>query len=125
MCRAVSPLVASLVATFWVSTIALVGIVFLFTRRPGLRAETFLLSFAAGVLLATTFLELIPEAVERGQQEGNIFAAALIAMIGFFFLERVLHGFHVHEESHGLPSRYLILVGGGVHHFIDGVAIAA
>jgi zinc and cadmium transporter len=125
MCRAVSPLVASLVATFWVSTIALVGIVFLFTRRPGLRAETFLLSFAAGVLLATTFLELIPEAVERGQQEGNIFAAALIAMIGFFFLERVLHGFHVHEESHVVPSRYLILVGDGVHNFIDGVAIAA
>ena len=46
-------------------------------------------------------------------------------MIGFFFLERVLHGFHVHEESHAVPSRYLILVGDGVHNFIDGVAIAA
>jgi zinc and cadmium transporter len=126
MCRAVSPLVASLVATLWVSAIALVGIVFLFTRRPGERAEAFLLSFAAGVLLATTFLELIPEAVHRGAQDGNIFAAALAAMIGFFFLERVLHGFHVHEgESHVVPSRYLILVGDGVHNFIDGVAIAA
>ena len=62
---ALSPLVASLLATLWVSAIALVGIVFLFTRRPGPRAEAFLLSFAAGVLLATTFLELIPEAVER------------------------------------------------------------
>ena len=119
------PLVASLLATLWVSAIALVGIVFLFTRRPGPRAEAFLLSFAAGVLLATTFLELIPEAVERGRQDGNIFAAALVAMIGFFFLERVLHGFHVHEESHAVPSRYLILVGDGVHNFIDGVAIAA
>jgi zinc and cadmium transporter len=120
-----SPLAASLLATLWVSAIALVGIVFLFTRRPGWRAETLLLSFAAGVLLATTFLELIPEAVQRGQQHGNIFAASLIAMIGFFFLERVLHGFHVHEESHAVPSRYLILVGDGVHNFIDGVAIAA
>src|SRR4029453_16793411 len=125
MCRAVSPLVASLVATFWVSTIALVGIVFLFTRRPGLRAETFLLSFAAGGLLATTFLQLIPEAAEPGHQEGTICPAALIAMIRFFFLERVLHGFHVHEESHVVPSRYLILVGGGVRNFIDGVPIAA
>ena len=123
---AVSPLVASLLATLWVSTIALVGIVFLFTRRPGVGAETFLLSFAAGVLLATTFLELIPEAVERNHQSGNIFAAALGAMIGFFFLERVLHGFHVHEgENRAVPSRYLILVGDGVHNFIDGVAIAA
>jgi zinc and cadmium transporter len=120
-----SPLAASLLATLWVSAIALVGIVFLFTRRPGLRAETFLLSFAAGVLLATTFLELIPEAVQRGQVHGNIFAASLVAMIGFFFLERVLHGFHIHEESHAVPSRYLILVGDGVHNFIDGVAIAA
>lgn len=120
-----SPLTASLLATLWVSAIALVGIVFLFTQRPGLRAETLLLSFAAGVLLATTFLELIPEAVQRGQQHRNIFAPALVAMIGFFFLERVLHGFHVHEESHAVPSRYLILVGDGVHNFIDGVAIAA
>ena len=120
-----SPLAASLLATLWVSAIALVGIVFLFTRRPGLRAETFLLSFAAGVLLATTFLELIPEAVERDQAQGNIFAAALVAMIGFFFLERVLHGFHIHEDSRAAASRYLILVGDGVHNFIDGVAIAA
>jgi len=126
MCRAVSPLLASLVATLWVSAIALVGIVFLFTRRPGARAEAFLLSFAAGVLLATTFLELIPEAVHRGHEDDhNIFAAALVAMIGFFFLERVLQGFHVHEDSDVVPSRYLILVGDGVHNFIDGVAIAA
>jgi zinc and cadmium transporter len=120
-----SALSASLLATLWVSAIALVGIVFLFTRRPGPRAEAFLLSFAAGVLLATTFLELIPEAVERGHAQGNIFAAALGAMIGFFFLERVLLGFHVHEESHAVPSPYLILVGDSVHNFIDGVAIAA
>jgi zinc and cadmium transporter len=125
MWRALSPLIASLLATLWVSAIALVGIVFLFTRRPGMRAETFLLSFAAGVLLATTFLELIPEAVERGHEHGNIFAAALVAMIGFFFLERVLLGFHVHDDSRAAASRYLILVGDSVHNFIDGVAIAA
>jgi zinc and cadmium transporter len=125
MWPALSPLAASLLATLWVSAIALVGIVFLFARRPGVRAEAFLLSFAAGVLLATTFLALIPEAVERGSAHGNIFAATLGAMIGFFFLERVLHGFHVHEESHAVPSRYLILLGDAVHNFIDGVAIAA
>src|SRR5262245_40429873 len=120
-----SPLVSALIATLWVSAIALVGIVFLFTRKPGPRGEALLLSFAAGVLLATTFLELVPEAVERGHHDGNIFIATLGAMIGFFFLERVLHGVHVHEDSDAAAARYLILVGDGVHNFIDGVAIAA
>jgi zinc and cadmium transporter len=120
-----SPLTLSLIATFSVSAIALVGIVFLFARQPGERTETLLLSFAAGVLLATTFLELIPRAVEKAPHDANVFAATLAAMIGFFFLERVLLGFHVHEDSHALPSRYLILLGDGVHNLIDGVVIAA
>jgi zinc and cadmium transporter len=119
-----SPLALSLIATLWVGVIALGGIVFLFTRRPGARGEAFLLSFAAGVLLATAFLDLLPEAVERAH-DGNIFLATLAAMIGFFFLERVLHGFHEHEESHAKPSRYLVLVGDGLHNLIDGIVIAA
>src|SRR5215831_12661402 len=110
-----SPLATALIATLWVSIIALGGIVFLFTRRPGARGEAFLLSFAAGVLLATAFLDLLPEAIERGHGDGNIFLAALAAMIVFFFLERVLHGFHEHEEMHVMPSRYLVLLGDGLH----------
>src|SRR5262249_5263537 len=72
-----SPFALSLLATLWVSALALIGIAFLFVRRPEGRGEAFLLSFAAGVLLATTFLDLLPEAIERGQGDGNIFLATL------------------------------------------------
>ena len=90
-------------------------------------------SFAAGVLLATTFLELLPEAIERAQSAtGNVFIATLVAMAAFFVLERLLHGFHEHHEHErheherrAVTSGYLILIGDSVHNFIDGVVIAA
>jgi zinc and cadmium transporter len=124
-----TPLSQAVLATLIVSAVALVGIVFVFTRALSHRGELILLSFAAGVLLATTFLELLPEATALERAPGNIFTATLGAMIGFFLLERLLHGFHVHEdearEQQANASPWLILIGDGLHNFIDGVAIAA
>jgi zinc and cadmium transporter len=125
-----SPLSQAVLATLVVSAVALVGIVFVFTRAAlSHRGELVLLSFAAGVLLATTFLELLPEATALERAPGNIFIATLGAMIGFFLLERLLHGSHAHEdethEQQTIASPYLVLIGDGLHNFIDGVAIAA
>jgi zinc and cadmium transporter len=116
--------VQSMFATGVVSLIALVGIVFVYARTWSERVEVVLISFAAGVLLSTAFLDLLPEAVAQAKPGAPIFAAALAAMIVFFLLERLLHGFHGHEEHHAAASRYLILIGDGLHNFIDGVAIA-
>jgi zinc and cadmium transporter len=118
-----SALPQALLATLLVSAISLVGIVFMFTKWTE-KLEVLSLSFAAGILLGTTFLKLLPEAVEQGHDAG-IFPAALIALSAFFLLERFLHGFHEHDTTHAAPSRYLILVGDGLHNFVDGVAIAA
>jgi zinc and cadmium transporter len=114
----------SLVATFLVSAISLVGVVFLFADWTERRAMLFI-SFGAGVLLATAFLELLPEAVERSHHDGNFFISALGAMGAFFLLERFLRGFHTHAESHAEASGYLVLIGNTLHNFIDGVVIAA
>ena len=118
-----SPFALSIVATLIVSAISLVGIVFAFTRWTA-RLEFLSLSFAAGVLLASTFLKVLPEAA-KVSPAGAPFSACLVAIVGFFFLERYLHGFHEHEEMHDVASRYLILIGDGLHNFIDGIAIAA
>lgn len=125
-----SSFASAVVATLGVSLVSLVGIVFLIRNFWNERLETRLVSFAAGVLLGTTFLELIPEAIHENQSEANVFIAALAAMVVFFFLERVLHAMHHHEggESHvhhHTSSRYFILAGDGVHNFVDGVAIGA
>lgn len=123
-----SPLTQALIATFVVSAISLVGVIFLFTDWTERRAMLFI-SFAAGVLLATAFLEMFPEAMEHGRDEGNFFIASLAAMGGFFVLERFLLGFHTHEDTHehrgAVSSGYFVLIGSTVHNFIDGVVIAA
>lgn len=85
-----------------------------------------LVSFAAGVLLATAFFDLLPEALQASGGSANLFVPVFTAIIGFFFLERSFFWFHHHHEDHGIsPAIYLILLGDSVHNFVDGIAIAA
>jgi zinc and cadmium transporter len=128
-----SPLAQAVAATLLVSALSLIGIVFAF-RDWSARIEIASISFAAGVLLATAFLELLPEAIHHAG-DGEVLGATLAAIAFFFGLERLIHGVHgdhahaadlPHDHSgHSLASRYLILVGDSLHNFIDGAAIAA
>ena len=114
-----------LLFTFIGSVASLAGSFFLLLRRE--MTEWFantLLNFAAGVLLAVAFLDLLPEAVEEAG-EADIFIPALGGFVAFFFAERFIHFFHHHHEHDGRPSTVFILVGDGIHNFIDGVAITA
>mgnify|MGYP000268175956 CR=1 FL=1 len=121
-----SPEVSAILATLGISLIALVGL-FLTGRLWNQRLEVRLVSFAAGVLLATTFLDLLPEAIhEAGEQ---VMIASLVAMTVLFYLERLVHSRHKHTGSethihHHTSASLFILIGDGIHNFIDGVAIA-
>jgi zinc and cadmium transporter len=86
----------------------------------------FLVSFAAGSMIAVSFFDLLPEATAG---HGDIMLAMEYLVLGFVFfllLEKAFFYYHCHEKNcrlHG--SIKLIIIGDSVHNFLDGVAIAA
>jgi zinc and cadmium transporter len=119
-----------LLFTFLGSIVSLIGgILLLIKEKITLKISHILASFAAGALLATAFFDLMPEAAHEAEgTEINIFLWTLIGILLFFSLERFIHWFHHHHEHQGEIRKAivpLIVVGDGVHNFIDGVAIAA
>jgi zinc and cadmium transporter len=84
-----------------------------------------LISFAAGVMLAATFLEILPEAVSKGGDFA--FLLSLIGLVIFFLVEDFFLHFHHHEQhEHSLKSVVpLLVVSDTIHNFIDGIVIAA
>lgn len=84
---------------------------------------TFLISFAAGVMLATAFLHLIPEALNYTPQAIPLVFAGFLA---FYALQQGLM-FHACGEQ-DCPEHKLGLMssfGLTIHSALDGVAIAA
>ena len=106
------------------SVISLAGSFVLLRKNVSQNFSDELTNFAAGVLLSVAFLDLFPEALEAAG-ESNIFIPALIGFISFFFAERFIHLFHYHHGHGKNPSTFLVLIGDGVHNFVDGVAITA
>lgn len=94
-------------------------------------------SFATGALLAVSFWSLIPHAFkEAGEEQLQILSfTILIGLLIFFLLEKLLLWRHCHTgdcEAHGSASEpspqaagTLILIGDGIHNFVDGILIAA
>jgi zinc and cadmium transporter len=112
-----------LVVTFsFLAAIADLSGLFLFWKKGwAARYSNLLVSFAAGALLGTAFLELIPEVLEWG---GSL-ALILVGILLFYLLERVLFLYHCHNgkcQTHTFS--YLMLVGNTIHDFSDGVIIA-
>ncbi len=111
----------------------------------------YLLSLAAGALLATAFMHLLPEAFESRIEPGVLFAVLLFGLVFFFLLDKAelwhhghehshdghghAHGHaphpHGHDADHAHPERprtaggWSVLTGDSVHCFGDGVLIAS
>lgn len=118
------------------SVVSLIGgIILLFKQQLAISISHYLASFAAGALLGTAFLDLLPEAsheaeelMSLGKGEINIFLWTLFGFLTFFLLERFLRWFHHHHDDQQTKDKAvvsLVTLGDSLHNFIDGVAIAA
>ena len=110
----------------------------------------YLLSLAAGALLATAFMHLLPEAFESRVPPAALFAVLLFGLVFFFLLDKAElwhHGHehhhddphaHAHAHSHGhahghahahaaprVGGGWAVLTGDSVHCFGDGILIAS
>jgi zinc and cadmium transporter len=111
-----------------------------------------MLSLAAGALLGTALLHLLPEAFESGIGSDGLFLTLLAGVVFFFLLDKAELWHHGHEHhgpadqarldeahahdaqgthSHAAPAAsrlggsWAVLVGDGVHCFGDGILIAS
>jgi len=97
-----------------------------------------LVSFATGTLLGAALLGLLPHALAgvAGTDTHAIPLAVLLGLLGFFLLEKLVLWRHCHadhcevhvpDEHDHAPQRSagtMILIGDGLHNFLDGVLIA-
>jgi zinc and cadmium transporter len=107
-----------------------------------------MLSLAAGALLATAFLHLLPEAFESQAGAKELFLTLLVGLVFFFLLDKAELWHHGHEHhhnhagydhaghdhgpaqghAHAEPAKagtWAVLTGDSVHCFGDGVLIAS
>jgi len=61
-----------------------------------------MLSLAAGALMATAFMHLLPEAFESGLEPHDLFLVLLVGVVFFFLLDKAELWHHGHEH-HGHP----------------------
>ena len=75
-----------------------------------------LLSLAAGALLATAFMHLLPEAFESQAGAHDLFATLLVGVVFFFLLDKAELWHHGHEHSHPAPAAQDHVHGHGHSH---------
>ena len=130
------------IGSVWLAALLSFGVLARYTQH--------MLSLAAGALLATAFLHLLPEAFESQASAHDLFIALLAGLIFFFLLDKAELWHHGHEHHHHLgsvmpdpasahdhaahsqahshalkPGTWAVLTGDSVHCFGDGVLIAS
>lgn len=118
---------APVIASVSISAIAAV-VSFILGKSPRFLqlATPGLVALAAGTMLSTSLLHLLPESIEHLSAQTALMLS-LITFVAFFFLERLLHWHHCHDEEcpEHYTTGYINLLGDSLHNFLDGIVIAA
>ena len=114
-----------LLISIWIGTLAAgIGSVWIAAALSfGLLARytQHMLSMAAGALLATAFLHLLPEAFESQVGAHDLFLTLLIGLVFFFLLDKAELWHHGHEHHHEVE---LAVPGHPAHGHPDRHALA-
>ena len=125
------------IGSVWLAALLSFGVLARYTQH--------MLSLAAGALLATAFMHLLPEAFESQASAHDLFMTLLVGLIFFFLLDKAELWHHGHEHHHELlpehandhtghahahshapkAGSWAVLTGDSVHCFGDGVMIAS
>ena len=122
------------IGSVWLAALLGFGVLARYTQH--------MLSLAAGALLSTAFMHLLPEAFESQASAHDLFMTLLIGLVFFFLLDKAELWHHGHEHHHHAePSHehahsahehaapkagtWAVLTGDSVHCFGDGVLIAS
>ena len=125
------------IGSVWLAALLSFGVLARYTQH--------MLSLAAGALLATAFMHLLPEAFESQAGANDLFTALLGGLVFFFLLDKaeLWHHGHEHGGEHGhghghsrdhdhdhagepvKSGSWAVLAGDSVHAFGDGILIAS
>jgi zinc and cadmium transporter len=123
------------IGSVWVAAWLSFGVMSRYTQH--------MLSLAAGALLATSFMHLLPEAFESTVVPRDLFLTLLIGLVFFFLLDKAelwhhghehgasleqtrhAHEHHHHSHDEGSSGGWAVLAGDSVHCFGDGILIAS
>ncbi len=133
------------IGSVWLAALLSFGVLARYTQH--------MLSLAAGALMATAFMHLLPEAFESRIEPHRLFMVLLVGLVFFFLLDKAELWHHGHEHHHGAggdghdhdhdhdhahlpaqaghahgtgkPGSWAVLAGDSVHCFGDGVLIAS